>query len=75
MKISLKSKRNRHCTSAYCARCDEVLISQHHHDFVSCSCGEVFVDGGDEYGRGSLSKYLIPLYPAAYPYLYADPVL
>lgn len=34
-----------------CVKCDEVLYSAHRHDFVSCSGGHVFVDGGSAYQR------------------------
>ena len=34
-----------------CVPCDEVLYSAHRHDFVSCSGGHVFVDGGSAYQR------------------------
>ena len=34
-----------------CAKCGDLLHSKHVHDFVACSCGAVFVDGGDEYCR------------------------
>lgn len=34
-----------------CLRCDDEIESKHRHDFVSCSCGNVFVDGGLSYLR------------------------
>ena len=34
-----------------CAECKTVIISASRHDFVWCSCGETFVDGGDDYCR------------------------
>ena len=34
-----------------CRLCDDIIESKHRHDFVSCSCGSVFVDGGSEYQR------------------------
>lgn len=37
--------------SAKCLKCGEDIESTHRHDFVSCSCGSVCVDGGKEYLR------------------------
>lgn len=38
-------------TKAKCRLCGEIIESKHRHDFVSCSMGHIFVDGGDEYLR------------------------
>lgn len=37
--------------SAKCKLCDDEIESTHRHDFVSCKCGEIFVDGGKDYRR------------------------
>lgn len=42
-----KIKRNR----AQCLKCMDIIESKHRHDFVSCSCGTIYVDGGKEYLR------------------------
>lgn len=34
-----------------CKHCNDVIESKHQHDFVRCSCGAVFVDGGSAYLR------------------------
>lgn len=34
-----------------CLDCKDVIESKHRHDFVQCTCGNVFVDGGLEYQR------------------------
>ena len=34
-----------------CLRCGDVIQSKHRHDFVSCKCGGIFVDGGSDYLR------------------------
>ncbi len=34
---------------AKCRICSSVIESKHRHDFVSCKCGEVSVDGGLSY--------------------------
>jgi len=36
---------------AECALCHDVVESTHVHDFRSCKCGEISVDGGREYIR------------------------
>lgn len=38
-------------SKAVCAECLGVMESTHRHDFVRCSCGKSFLDGGDEYFR------------------------
>lgn len=34
-----------------CNKCDDLIISKHRHNFVECKCGNIFVDGGQEYLR------------------------
>lgn len=34
-----------------CGHCDDFIFSKHRHDFVTCKCGAVSVDGGQEYLR------------------------
>jgi hypothetical protein len=34
-----------------CKKCNDVIESCHEHDFVSCKCGAVSVDGGHNYLR------------------------
>ena len=34
-----------------CLKCGDILHSKHRHDFVTCKCHEVFLDGGDDYRR------------------------
>jgi hypothetical protein len=36
---------------AQCKICKQVIESKHRHDFVSCKCGCIFVDGGRDYLR------------------------
>lgn len=36
---------------AGCLDCGDVIESTHRHDFVSCSCGAIAVDGGPDYHR------------------------
>ena len=35
--------------SIKCKKCSEILISEHTHDFRTCSCGSVSIDGGKDY--------------------------
>ena len=34
-----------------CNNCEEIIESQHRHDFKYCSCKRVAVDGGKDYLR------------------------
>jgi ribosomal protein S27AE len=34
---------------ARCSKCGDVIESKHVHDYVSCKCGAIAVDGGREY--------------------------
>lgn len=36
---------------AKCLKCGEIIESTHRHDFVTCSCGNLSVDGGLDYIR------------------------
>jgi hypothetical protein len=42
-----KIKRN----AARCKQCHTVIESKHRHDFVTCECGSIAVDGGLDYIR------------------------
>lgn len=37
--------------SAQCKLCGDIIESKYRWNFVSCSCGEIFVDGGKDYLR------------------------
>lgn len=39
--------------SAKCLRCEDHIESKHRHDFVTCKCGAISVDGGKEYFKRS----------------------
>lgn len=39
--------------AAKCANCGDEIQSNNRHDYVTCSCGEISVDGGSWYARGS----------------------
>lgn len=34
-----------------CKHCDDVIESVHRHDYKTCKCGKVAIDGGTAYGR------------------------
>lgn len=36
---------------ARCKKCNDIIESKYRHDFVSCKCGAIFVDGGNDYFR------------------------
>lgn len=36
---------------AKCKLCQSIIESFHRHDYVSCACGEIAVDGGNDYFR------------------------
>lgn len=46
--------------SIKCRKCGDVLVSQHTHDFVRCSCPQDFVaaDGGNDYLRRVGTDYI-----------------
>jgi hypothetical protein len=43
--------------AASCNGCGDFIVSKHRHDFVTCTCGAISVDGGQAYLRrvGSLT--------------------
>lgn len=38
---------------AKCKLCGDIITSEHRHHFVTCSCGEITVDGGTDYLKRS----------------------
>src|SRR5271166_4679007 len=36
---------------AKCKLCKDILESFHQHDYVTCTCGEISIDGGTSYWR------------------------
>ena len=54
-----KSKIRVRCV--YCPKCHDYVFSRAQHDYRSCSCGYIFVDGGFSYLRyGCNSEKFIP---------------
>jgi ribosomal protein L32 len=38
--------------AAVCRKCGDRIESKHRHDFVTCKCGAISLDGGNDYVRG-----------------------
>lgn len=36
---------------AQCRKCGDIIESVHRHDFVTCECGSISIDGGKDYLR------------------------
>lgn len=34
-----------------CLKCGDIIESKYRHDYVTCSCGYISIDGGDDYQR------------------------
>ncbi len=41
---------------AQCLKCGDIIVSKHLHDFVTCKCGGLSVDGGSWYLKRSGTK-------------------
>lgn len=39
------------CNRIKCKECGDIIESKNRHDFVTCKCGYVAVDGGNSYLR------------------------
>lgn len=37
-----------------CILCGDIIESKYRHDFVECSCGKTFADGGSDYIRTTI---------------------
>lgn len=56
---STENQQELTCNKAKCLKCLDIIESKHVHDFVQCSCGSIFVDGGLEYiRRGGDCKFI-----------------
>lgn len=58
-KTRIKYKR---ANAGMCPKCYQVIVSKSRHDFVSCHCGNHFVDGGDVYERQTVGLLPLELY-------------
>lgn len=50
---------------AGCRDCGDVITSTHRHDYVTCKCGNISVDGGDTYNKRSFADKLPVELPTA----------
>jgi len=41
---------------AKCLICGDVIESKHRHDFVTCTCGNLAIDGGKDYCKRSVKE-------------------
>lgn len=41
---------------AKCLLCGDIVTSKHSHDYVTCKCGNLSIDGGNEYPRRLYNK-------------------
>jgi hypothetical protein len=42
--------------AAKCKKCDEVIMSNNRHDYKTCKCGNLSVDGGSWYAKRSFKE-------------------
>lgn len=49
-------EEERYQAAIHCLKCDEVIFSMARHDYHSCSCGDVFIDGGKAYTRAGFKE-------------------
>ena len=50
-------------TAVKCPKCGNVIFSRARHDFRSCSCGTISIDGGFDYTRVLFSPDIEPPKP------------
>jgi hypothetical protein len=50
-------KYNLYRHAIYCKKCADTIESEHNHDFKSCKCGAVSIDGGVNAGNRILGKF------------------
>lgn len=44
--------------SAMCGDCWQEIVSRHRHDYITCSCGQVSIDGGSSYLKRNGNNYI-----------------
>lgn len=49
-------QKNSKPNAVRCSSCDEMIVSIHRHDYITCSCGDVSVDGGFDYNKRSFRE-------------------
>jgi len=49
-----------------CPNCGDIIYSRARHDFISCSCKSVSLDGGFDYIRGAFNPKIIKEFPKTF---------
>lgn len=44
--------------SAMCGDCWQEIVSRHKHDYTTCSCGQLSIDGGSSYLKRNSNHYV-----------------
>lgn len=44
--------------SAMCGDCWQEIVSRHKHDYITCSCGQLSIDGGSSYLKRNSNHYV-----------------
>lgn len=44
--------------SAMCGDCWQEIVSRHKHDYITCHCGQVSIDGGSSYLKRNSNHYV-----------------
>lgn len=44
--------------SAICNNCNQEIVSRHKHDYITCSCGQLSIDGGSSYLKRNSNHYV-----------------
>ena len=44
--------------SAMCGDCRQEIVSRHKHDYITCSCGQLSIDGGSSYLKRNGNHYV-----------------
>lgn len=47
--------------AARCPSCGDIVVSLHLHDYCTCKCGDIAVDGGKGYARRAFKKDRLPI--------------
>lgn len=53
-------------SAAQCPKCLAIVISSHRHDYHSCPCQEIAIDGGMDYTRMAFKKKVPVIFPLDY---------
>ena len=51
-----KVKKSKYLNTIQCTNCNDILVSLDRHDYRTCKCGNVSLDGGDDYCKVNFSN-------------------